>query len=414
MSRFLDDHPADDSVAGRGGARFDPQTGAPADDLGQSDEDGYVDYFDDAVDPMPPSTRRPGSWLKNLLAIAVSLAVLVGGGYFVVNKLMDGYFSIVTVPDYPGPGESEVVVEIPSGATLTDIAQVLVDQGVVKSTKAFLQAAKDTPEASSIQSGSYRLLTAMSAKGALAALLDLDNLVRNQVTIPEGLRNSQVLQRISEATGIALADLEAALADTANLNLPDWANGATEGFMFPETYAFDTNPTAISILSQMPAQFTQVTNGIDFVGRAQALGISPFEAVTVASIIEKETRNPDYGPDMAQVIYNRLRIDMALQMDSTVHFAVNSSGTVTTTDQERAFDSPYNTYLHKGLPPGAISNPGVNALQSAVNPTTGDYLFFVTVNLDTGETKFAADYTAHQANVAEFQAWCRANPGSCG
>lgn len=401
MSRFLDDD------QGRRG------TDDLAEQIVGMDDQGDDDYYDEMDEPMPPSVRRPGSWLKNLLAIGVSLLVLVGGGYIVATKIMDGYLSLTSVADYPGPGEDEVMVEIHSGATLTDIAHLLVDAGVVKSTKAFLGAAKDTPGASSIQPGTYRLKTRMAAKEAVAALLSLDNLVRNQVTVREGLRNTQVVQVINEATGIPVADLEAALADPASLNLPQWANGATEGFLFPETYAFDANPTAVEILSQMTAQFTQVTNGIDFVGKAQALNLSPFDAVTVASIIEKETRDPAYGPDIAQVIYNRLRMDMALQMDSTVHFAANSSGTVTTTDEERNNPSPYNTYLHKGLPPGAISNPGLNSLNAAVNPTSGDYLFFVTVNPSTGETRFSTTFEEHQVHVAQFHQWCSDNPGQC-
>lgn len=410
MSRFLDDDSARPT-----GSRFASESeDLTAHLMGTNEQDYDDEYFDGQDEPMPPSVRRRGSWLKNLLAIGLSLAVLLGGGYFVVTRLLDGYISFTTVPDYPGPGEVDVLVEIPEGATLTDIANVLVDHDVVQSRKAFLNAAQDTPGAAAIQPGSYRLKTKMSAKDAVAALINLDNLVRNQVTIPEGLRNSQVLQRLNEATGIPLADLEAALADTANLNLPDWANGATEGFLFPETYAFDPNSTAQALLSQMPAHFTQVTNSIGFVASAQALGLSPFDAVTVASIIERETRDPAYGPDIAQVIYNRLRIDMRLQMDSTVHFAANSYGNVTTTDEERASQSPYNTYVHTGLPPGAISNPGQNSLNSAVHPTEGTYLFFVTVNPDSGETKFASDEAGHQANVAEFQAWCRANSDRCG
>lgn len=377
-------------------------------------DDGSVDHDDYADEPMPPPVRRPGSWLKNLLAIVLSLGVLLGGGYFVVTKVMDGYLSFMSVPDYPGPGEQEVMVEIPSGATLTDIADLLVEADVVASTKAFLSAAQDNSGAAGIQPGSYQLMTRMKASDAVTALVNRDAMVRNQVTIPEGLRTTLVLQRLSEGTGIPVADFEAALADPAALNLPEWANGQVEGFLFPETYAYDATPTAVEILSQMPIQFTQVTAGIDFVAKAQALGYSPYEAVTVASIIEKETRDPTYGPDIAQVLYNRLRMDMPLQLDSTVIYAVNSPGTITTTDEERANESPYNTYVHKGLPPGAISNPGLNSLTSAVNPSSGTYIYFVAVNPDTGETKFASDAAGHQANVEEFQAWCRANSDRCG
>lgn len=380
------------------------------DDLTEFDDD-YPEYDDD--EPLPPSTKRRASWLMNLLAIGISLAVLVGGGYFVVNKLMDGYLNFTSVVDYPGPGEVDVMVEIPSGATLTDMGNILFEADVVASAKAFVNAAQEVSGASSIQPGSYQLQTKMKAKDAVLALLTAESMVRNQVTIPEGLRNTLVVQRLAEKTGIPAEEFDAVLANPASLNLPTWANGQTEGFLFPETYAYDANPTAAEIISQMPSHFLQVTNSIDFVNRANALGISPYDAVTVASIIEKETRDPAYGPDIAQVLYNRLKMDMPLQLDSTVIYAVNSPGTATTSDEERANPSPYNTYMHKGLPPGAISNPGKNSLTSAVNPTTGTYLYFVAVDLDTGQTKFASTWAEHEANVAEFQAWCRAAGERC-
>ena len=192
-----------------------------------------------------------------------------------------------------------------------------------------------------------------------------------------------MVQRLSETTGIPSADFDAELANPVNLGLPAWAEGRTEGFLFPETYAFGADPTAAELLSQMTGQFVRVTNEMGFVAKAEALGVSAFDAVTVASIIEKETRDPVYGPDIAQVLYNRLRAGMALQLDSTVIYAVNSRAP-SPPPTRQANPSPYNTYVHQGLPPGAISNPGKNSLNSAVNPTSGSYLYFVAVNPTTG------------------------------
>lgn len=178
-----------------------------------------------------------------------------------------------------------------------------------------------------------------------------------------------MVARLAEQSGIAADEFNAVLANPSQLQLPTWANGATEGFLFPETYVFDTEPTAVQILSDMTAHFNTVADQIDFVAKAEALGVSPYDAVTIASIIERETRDPVYGPDIAQVIYNRLAQGMPLQMDSTVGYAVNSQGgTVTTTDEERANPSPYNTYVHPGLPPGAISNPGKNCVDVGGQP----------------------------------------------
>lgn len=416
MSRFL--------PKGSGGAPGPDGMPDEAAELDQADAEEYYDdeydgdyehdYVDDYEEPQPPTHRRRGSALKNTLAILISLAVLVGGGYFAYTKISEQWAKwTVGAEDYPGPGVDPITVEIPMGATLTDMANILYEADVVASPQAFLNAAQEVSGASNIQSGSYRLLTQMAAKDVVAALLDRGNMVINQLTIPEGLRNTLVLERIEAGTGIPIADLEAALADPAALGVPAWSNGASEGYLFPETYSFDDNPTAVEILSQMGNHFNQVATELDFVAKAEAQGLSPHDAVTLASIIEKETRDPIYGPDIAQVLYNRLRQGMKLQLDSTVIYAVNSPGTVTTTDEERANQSPYNTYVHEGLPPGAISNPGRNSLTSAVNPTTGDYLYFVATNPLTGETKFAATWQQHEANVAEFQQWCRDNPQHC-
>lgn len=432
MSRFLEDDAegtdielTNDSPAGRAEPLADHEQSAddyvdqyPDDELSDdqyyeepSADDQYYDEIPEQVEPR--QRRRPGSVIMNILAVLVSLGVLVGGGYFVVTKITDGVIGFTTVADYEGPGETEIIVDIPAGATLTDMGDLLVENDVVASTRAFLNAARDTPGSSSIQPGSYRLMTKMAAADAVAALMNLDNQISDRVTIVEGLRNSVVIEQLSTQTGIPAADFEAVLANPAALNLPEWSNGATEGFLFPETYAYDATPTAEEILSQMTDHFNKVNTELDFAAKAEAAGVDPYDAVTVASIIEKETRDPVYGPDIAQVLYNRLEQGMKLQLDSTVIYAVNSPGTVTTSDEERANKSPYNTYVHEGLPPGAISNPGKNSLSAAVNPTKGDYLYFVATNPLTGETKFAATWEEHEANVAEFQQWCRDNPDHC-
>ncbi|MGI5951139.1 MAG: endolytic transglycosylase MltG [Brooklawnia sp.] len=437
MSRFLEDDqegfevvPVDEPAATRAApidgpasatSALDPTPDAEVDEF--FDEEPVAENFgaDPQVDDYhadeyleePEPAKRRGSWLKSGLAVLISLGVLLGGGYFLVTKVMDGVIGFTAVDDYPGPGDEEIVIDIPAGATLTEMAEILTDSGVVASARAFLNAANDTPGSSSIQPGSYLMKTRMSGTQAVAALMDRANQLTDRVTIVEGLRNSVVVEQLSTQTGIPVADFEAALADPAALGLPDWAEGATEGFLFPETYEHDATPTAEEILGQMVQQFNQVIAELDFVAKAEALGVDPFDALIIASIIEKEIQDPAHGPDVAQVIYNRLDDDMMLQMDSTVMYANNSSGTVTTTDEERASSSPYNTYVHTGLPPGPISNPGANSLSAAVNPTTGDYLYFVATNPLTGETRFADTWQEHEANVAIFQKWCRDNPKEC-
>ena len=162
----------------------------------------------------------------------------------------------------------------------------------------------------------------------------------------------------------------------------------------------------------MVDQYKAVTREIEFEADAKKLRLTPYQVLTVASIIEREVRREDDRARVARVIYNRLQQDKKLELDSTVTYAENLK-TTTTTKEDRQSKSKYNTYRYKGLPPGPISAPGKAALEAAGNPDKGKWLYFVTVNLDTGETKFTDSPETHQKNVAQFQAWCKANPGRC-
>src|SRR5690606_14277142 len=172
--------------------------------------------------------------------------------------------------------------------------------------------------------------------------------------------------------------------------------------------------TALSLLEQMAARFQQEADALQLVAKAKRLGRTHQEILTVASIVQAEVSRPGDFPKVARVIYNRLDQGMRLQMDSTVHYAVNhQSAKVTTTRKERQTRSPYNTYRYKGLPPGPINAPGTDALKAALSPAKGDYLYFVTVDLDNGVTKFASTLAEHNENVKEFQRWCQNHKGRC-
>jgi UPF0755 protein len=141
--------------------------------------------------------------------------------------------------------------------------------------------------------------------------------------------------------------------------------------------------------------------------RARDLGVRPHDLVTIASLVQAEAPAGAFEK-VARVIYNREEERMALQFDSTVHYALgDTGGDPFTTDEERRVDSPYNTYLYPGLPPGAIGAPGEDALEAALSPARGEWLYFVTVNLETGETRFAEDLAEHNANVRKLEKYCR-------
>jgi len=180
-----------------------------------------------------------------------------------------------------------------------------------------------------------------------------------------------------------------------------------EGFVFPATYEFDPGTSAADVLAATVARFEQTAAALDLVTRAEALGVDPLDVVVVASIIEAEVTRPEDRPKVARVLYNRLAQDMRLQLDSTVKYVVGVDNDIFTTAADRAVESPYNTYLVEGLPPGAISSPGEAALTAALHPAAGNWLYFVVVDLANGDTRFSATLPDHQANVEILRTYCR-------
>lgn len=340
-----------------------------------------------ATAPPPRRRRRKRGPVVGLVLLVV-LAMLVGVSVIGVRALSQ---RLAGPADYAGPGTGQVVVEVTAGQSLSGIGRTLADKGVVKSAEAFSQVAKGDPQAQSVQPGFYRLKTQMSASGALTLLLDPTSVVRNRVTIPEGTPSEQVLKIVAAKTGLKLADLAAAAKDTASLGLPSWAVGKhVEGFLFPATYDFGPDATAQSVLSTMVARFVKEADALDLVGGAAALGMTPYQVLTVASMVEKEAGLPKDFPKVSRVAYNRLAISMKLQFDSTLNYALAERKSNLSLNDLKT-ESPYNTYQVSGLPPTPISDPGAVALKAALQPTPGDWLYFVTID-KAGNTAFSTSY----------------------
>jgi UPF0755 protein len=245
----------------------------------------------------------------------------------------------------------------------------------------------------------------MAAADALKILVDPKNRLITRVVIPEGLWASEIYAKLSKSSGIPVAEYTAAAKKVSELGLPPSAKGNIEGYLFPASYEFGPTATALDQLKQMVAESTK---------RLDALGITPDRmehVVTVASLVEGEAQNEADRSRVARVVENRLAGKMSLGFDSTVNYIFKKRGVPT--QQMLDSDSPYNTRRFAGLPPGPISNPGESALEAAAAPVAGPWLYFVTVDLATGETKFAATYEEHQRNVAQFQKWCTDNKGKC-
>jgi UPF0755 protein len=293
-------------------------------------------------------------------------------------------------------------VQVEPGQTAADVATTLRDEDVVASRTAFLEVANPDPRAASIQPGFYRLLGEMKATDAFERLLDPASRVLGRVTIPEGYTVPQTLEALAEGTEIPLADYQAAAeGDPAALGLPDYAEGL-EGFLFPATYEVEPGTGAAEVLAMMVGRFTQAAETVDLEARAAELGITPYEAVTVGSLIERESRLDEELPMVARVVYNRLDQDIPLGIDAAILFGLGrTSGGLTASDL--AMDTPYENRRQTGLPPTPIASPGESALTAALTPDDGDWLYYVLADTD-GSHLFTSDYNEFLRQKEESQA----------
>ncbi len=331
-----------------------------------------------------------------VIAVFALLALVGWWGY---GKARD----FLNPPDYSGSGSGSVSVQIDNGASISAIGNTLVRADVVKSTGAFIDAAENDDRASTLQPGRYELRKRMSAAAALDLLLDPSSRSMGRFTAREGLAVLGTLNAINESTGIPLEELEAAVEDPESLGLPDWAGGNLEGFLFPDTYEIGGAASAEEALGTMVTQALQVMDELNFVQRAQQMGYEPYDVLIVASMVEMEGIAEDFGK-VARVAYNRLEADMPLQFDSTTQYWLELTGKGREQDkltnaELRAEENNYSTTLNRGLPPTAISNPGKAAMEVALDPPPGDWLYFA-VTEENGKSSFADDLAGHERNVA--------------
>lgn len=356
--------------------------------------------------------RRRNRRIRSAFVILLVLVLLGGAGWFAINQVMDSSSqSAHLADDYPGPGEGGVEVTVDVGESGMEIGQTLVNAGVVKSLDAFTRAFNANKASTSIRPGTYTLKLKMSASEAVAALLDDANRSENTVTVAPGQTAAQIVERIVAVTDFTQEEVDSALADSAAIGLPAEAGGKAEGWLAPGSYELASTDTPATLLSQMVAKT---------VSELDALGVAAADRQAVlikASILEREVNIDEYLPKVARVIENRLadpegETKGLLQMDSTVLYGVGKTGGVPTVD-DLADENPYNTYLHKGLPPTPIAQPAKSAIEAVINPASGPWLYYVTVDLDTGETLFAQTHAEQEANAEKFKAYCAANPGKC-
>jgi len=354
------------------------------------------------------------------------LVVVVVAAVFLGSKLWHAVFG--AGDDYTGGGKRDVVIQIQDGDSTTAVGETLHNQGVVATVRAFVNAAHGNTAITSIQPGFYRMRTEIPAANAVARLADPNNRV-GRLVIPEGRQlddttdmktnkvNPGILSLISRATCVdldgnkrcvSIDDLRAAAGNSAPavLSVPAWAvepvtelgndHRRLEGLIAPGTFNVDPSATAESILANLVSAGAVEYTKSGLVDTAQAMHLSPYDILVVASLVQQEASSQDF-PKVAQVIYNRLNAHHTLEFDSTVNYPLDRRE-VATSDADRAQKTPWNTYVSQGLPATAICSPGVDALRAAEHPEPGDWLYFVTIDAQ-GTTLFTRDYKQHLANI---------------
>jgi UPF0755 protein len=337
--------------------------------------------------------------------IAILTILVVVATSWTLLRYVGGTF---LAPDYDGTGQALVNITVQPGDGADDIGATLVKAGVVKSTRAFANAAKKSGQGDDIQPGVYQVLVHSSAAVTIGAILDSKNRMVARVTIPEGYTERQVLADLADTTGNAESELADAVSKIDNLGIPDGFKAkSAEGFLFPSTYNFNAGLSADAVVQALTARFSAVDQQMSFQAAAKALKLSPYDALIVASMVESEAKFDEERPKIARVILNRLAMHRALQIDATSVYEARLAG------QDPAginytLDTPYSTRIRKGLPPTPISNPGSQSLEATIHPAVGPWLFYVRSDGE-GHHFFTSDEKAFNAAAVK----CHANKWGC-
>ncbi|MEW2129920.1 endolytic transglycosylase MltG [Streptomyces sp. NPDC005435] len=361
--------------------------------------------------------RKPVKNKKGRTGCALMVVIVVfGGGLGGVGYLGYTFYKnrFAAPPDYVGSGNGKsVIVEIPKGAGGADIGRKLKEAGVVQSIDAFVSAQIANPKGKSLQDGVYTLQKHMSAASAVELMLSAKS--RSNMIIAEGTRNVAIYQAIDKRLEVPKGTTQkVAQKDYKSLGLPAWAmNHANvkdplEGFLFPSSYPVAKGQKPEAVLKSMVARANEKYTELGLEKKAKSLGLEgPWQLLTVASLVQAEGRSHEDFQKMAEVVYNRLKPDNtetfgALEFDSTYNYVKNQSKLDLSIAEVRKYNSPYNTYHDKGLPPGPIDNPGEEAIAGALSPTHDGWYYFI--SMDGKTTKFTKTYADHEKLVEEWTA----------
>ncbi|HEY1868933.1 MAG TPA: endolytic transglycosylase MltG [Candidatus Cybelea sp.] len=327
--------------------------------------------------------------MKVLRAISIGAVLLVA-----IAACLAGWILYVIYGDRSHPATATQVI-VPRGTTFAEVAHALAVDGVISNVTTFRLLARVRGEEAAVRAGEYRFAARLTQNEVLRALVTGGAQVATWVTIPEGFTAAQIAQRL-ERDGVGPAAPFLRDFDGRRLVVGGVRTRNLEGFLFPSTYLMPLGASPQQAATPMVAEFFKELPR-DATSRARALHVTLPQAVTVASLVEREAKSEVDRPKIAEVIYNRLRLRMPLQVDATIEYALPEHKAQLSFGDLK-IDSPYNSYTHVGLPPTPIANPGLPSLEAALRPSKGDDLYYVYCG--NGVHVFARTLAEHQANVA--------------
>ena len=329
--------------------------------------------------------KRRSNTGPTVLGVLLVLAVL--GTIFLIYSAATGS------EKGPEPHRS-ARVEVLRGDTLSDVAAKLEGAGIIKSAFVFELQARYEGYGTQIKTGRYTFERGQDSREILQKLTAGVPVPTFTVTIPEGLTIEDTARAVAADSGVPASEFEkvARRTDYGYAFLDDPDVNSTEGYLFPAKYEFEKGVSARQMVDRLLGQYLLETQSLDIAGTRERLGLTEYQLVTVASLIEKEAASPEEKPLIASVIYNRMRRDMPLQIDATIQYALERpKANLSLADLK--IDSPYNTYENRGLPPGPICSPGRESLQAALNPADTNYLYYILED-DGQKHFFTSDYDA--------------------
>jgi len=353
--------------------------------------------LDERIEKMPPAPRRRPRWLVLVLVVVVLAAVTLFAGFSYVRGAIDP----------GGSAGADVTVTIEKNSGTQGVARVLADAHVIKSPRLFTYWTKIQGKGPYL-AGTYTLQQNSSYDQAASLLTKGPEISVQRLTIPEGLTLDQIADRVGKLPGRSADVFRKLAADPGEgrVKSPLQPPGATnlEGLLFPSTYFVGDKDDERRILQKMVDAMASVTSRLDVTNRARSRSLTPYQALVVASLIEREAKLDADRPLVAQVIYNRLAKAQKLQIDATVIYALGQAGKKTkVTNADLKAPGPYNTYEVPGLPPTPIASAGEAAIRAALDPTPGPFLYYVVIDKD-GHHAFASTPAEHQKNIDKAKA----------